>query len=274
MKSRYTVLSVGLLIAAILPRAQAIESTPVEFDDHVSDDNSPTYLDLLRLAWPGLQADKDQKDADKDRKDADKDLKDADKDLKDIVVAKCAPHRTFPHSDDASKWEGDSFSDPHLLSAAGPHQVMVTFKYEDVAQATAVLLFEVEPRPRLLDAIGITGMPDNTPLLIQTLSLTGGGKILTFTSAHTNTSLVDEQDTLVSLRDNHLDLIATFGFKQCCEKDDVEHLLNLSGSAGLISISVIEDTKQRRTYTATYKWDPEAKRYRAQSKALDRFTFK
>jgi hypothetical protein len=42
MKSLYTILSAGLLMGGILSRAQAIKLSPVEFDEHVSDDNSPT----------------------------------------------------------------------------------------------------------------------------------------------------------------------------------------------------------------------------------------
>ena len=235
MKSLYTILSAGLLFGGILSRAQTIESSPVEFDEHLSDDQSPTYLDLLRLVCSDLKADKDSKS---------------------VEVVKCVPHRTFGRADNASKWEGDSFSDPQLLPAGGPHQVMVGFNDSGETQALAIALFDLERRPKLLEAIEISGMPDNTPSLIEKLPLTGGGTILTFTSAHTNTSLVIEQDTLVSLRDNHLESVATFSFEQCCEKDDVQHLLKVSGSAGLIQISVIEDTKLRRTYRASYQWNP------------------
>jgi hypothetical protein len=253
MKSLYTILSAGLLLGGILSRAQTIESSPVDFDDHVSDENSPTYLDLLRLVCPDLKADQDPKS---------------------VVIAKCVPHRTFGVADEATKWEGVSFSDPQLLPAAGPHQVMLGFKFSGESQALAIALFDLEPRPKLLDAIEITGMPDNTPSLIAKLSLTGGGTILTFTSVHGNTSLVVEQDTLVTLRGNRLESVATLQFEQCCQKDDVERVFKVSGSADLIQIRVIEHTKLRRTYVASYQWNPATKRYVALSKALDRFTMK
>jgi hypothetical protein len=253
MKSLYTILSAGLLLGGTLSRAQKVESSPVEFDEHVSDENSPTYLDLLRLVCSDLKADGDSKS---------------------VVIAKCVPHRTFGVADEASNWEGVSFSDPQLLPGAGPHQVMLGFKFSGESQALAITLFDLEPRPKLLDAIEITGMPDNTPSLIAKLSLTGGGTILTFTSVHGNTSLVVEQDTLVTLRDNHMESVATLQFQQCCEKGDVERLFKVSGSADLIQILVIEKTKLRRTYAASFGWNPATKRYGALSKALDRFTLK
>jgi hypothetical protein len=253
MKSLYAILSAGLLFGGILSRAQTIESSPVDLDDHVSDENSPTYLDLLRLVCSDLKAEQDSKS---------------------VAIAKCVPHRTFGVADEASNWEGVSFSDPQLLPGAGPHQVMMSFKFAGESQALAIALFDLEPRPKLLDAIEITGMPDNAPSLIAKLSLTGGGTILTFTSVHGNTSLIVEQDTLVALRGNHLESVATLQFQQCCEKDDVERVFKVSGSTDLIQIRVIEHTKLSRTYVASYQWNPATKRYVALSKALDRFTIK
>jgi hypothetical protein len=253
MKSLYTILSAGLLLGGTLLPAQSIKSSPVDFDDHASDENSPTYGDLLRLVCSDVKAGQDPKS---------------------VVIAKCLPHRTFGVADEASNWEGASFSDPQLLPAAGPHQVMLGFKFAGESQALAIALFDLEPRPKLLDAIEITGMPDNTPSLIEKLSLTGGGTILTFISVHGNTSLVVEQNTLVTLRDNRLESVATLQFEDCCQKGDVEHLLKVSGSADLIQVRVIEHTKLGRTYAASYQWNPATKRYGALSKALDRFTMK
>jgi len=253
MKSLYTILSASLLLGGALSRAQSIESSPVDFDDRVSDENSPTYLDLLRLVCSGVKADKDSKS---------------------VVVTKCLPHRTFGVAGEVSNWEGASFSDPQLLPGAGPHQVMLGIKSTGESQALAIALFDLEPLPKLLDAIEITGMPDNTPSLIAKLSPMGGGTILTFTSVHGNTSLVVEQDTLVSLRGNHLESVVTLQFQQCCEKDDVERVFKVSGSADLIQVRVTEHTKLRRTYAASYLWNPATKRYAALSKALDRFVVK
>jgi len=253
MKSLYTILSAGLLLGGILSRAQTIESSPVEFDEHLSDDQSPTYLDLLRLVCTDLKADKDSKS---------------------VEIAKCVPHRTFGVAAQASNWEGDAFSDPRLLPAGGPHQLMMGFKYSGETQALVVALLDLEPRPKLLDAIEITGMPDNSPSFIEKLPLTGGGTVLVFTSVHGNTSLVVEQDTLATLRGNRLESVVTFQFEQCCEKDDIERRFKVSGSADLIQIRVIEDTKLHRTYAASYQWNPVTKRYGTLSKALDRFTLK
>lgn len=253
MKPLSTILSAALLLGATLSPAQSTKTSPVDFDDHAIDENSPTYADLIRLVCSDVKASQD---------------------AKSVEVAKCAPHRTFGVSDEASKWEGVSFSDPKLLPAAGPHQVMLSVKFSGESQALAVALFDLEPRPKLLDAIEITGMPDCNPSLIEKLSLTGGGTILTFTSVHSNTSLVVEQDTLVAVRDNHLESLVTLQFQQCCEKDDVERRFKVSGSADLIQVRVTEKTKVPRTYAASYQWNPTAKRYGTLSKALDRFAMK
>ncbi|HLK62388.1 MAG TPA: hypothetical protein VKU19_03055 [Bryobacteraceae bacterium] len=262
----YTLLFASLLTAGVLYAQSLPAKVSVDFDEPIADDSTTTYGDLIRLICPGLEINS-QKPS-------------------EATGSDCIAHRVMEAGMDPSTWEGVLFKDLSRIPAKtlGKDRMLVSFEGSDNTRGLGVALFEILPKPKLLDVIETTGAPDCAPSLYYDLPLAGGAEVLGFGSAHGNVGFADEQITLVSVRDNHLEKITSvwlqscsrtaFGYPGGCEaeKSDVERSLAATSPGGVLQLRVTEKRRATRTYTATYQWDPASKRYRATSDALAGFT--
>jgi hypothetical protein len=246
-------------LSAQLPTVKAIDN----FNDPVATGNKTTYADLIRIMCPGLQVDAAKPS--------------------EATASGCAPHRVMESGMTASTWEGVAFTKLSQIpvKTLGPDRILLSFEGGDFTRALGVALFQIRPRPKLLDVIETTGAPDCAPSLYFTLPLADGAQAFGFGSAHGNVGWVDQQITFVSLRDNHLEKVNSFFVKSCsrtafgapegCERGDVECELDAVNPAGVLQLRITEKRRTTRTYTAAYQWDPARKRYLATSNALAAF---
>jgi hypothetical protein len=264
-----TVLMAILLLAFAAPALRADDlHSPIQPGSKV------TYTDLLGVVFPGFERDKEDPQA--------------------IVADTSAPVR---QSDNSRKpWDGPlkvTAFDSARIRIPGPPQFLLTFHVDEgVGLGTnAFALFQLEPRPLLLDLIEASGAPDNPGGIVRTLSLGPHSDALIYGAYHSNSQQGYDKSAILYVWGGRIDTLTEVMLLNCrgCHDGDFEQsaVIDAVKDPGrefnqvAITIKLKRDADPpdtdhrprrrayRRVFSATFRWDPVKHKFTTLSKELD-----
>jgi hypothetical protein len=232
-----------------------------------------TYADLLGVVFPAFEADKDNPSA--------------------IVADTSAPVR---QSDNSRKpWDGPfkvTGYDSAGIRIPGRTHFLLTFHVddEDVLRANAFALFQLEPRPLLLDLIEAPGFPDDPGGIFRILPLGPHSDALIYGANHFNSQQGYRRSAILYVWDGRIDTLYEAMLLNCkgCEDGDFEQSIMIDGvkdpgrdfNQVAITIKLKRDADPadsdhrprrrayRRVFSGVFRWDPVKHRFATLSKEL------
>jgi hypothetical protein len=233
-----------------------------------------TYADLAGIVFPGFEPDKEDPSA--------------------IVADTSAPVR---QSDNSRKpWDGPvtvTAFDSAGVRIPGPPQFLLTFHVDDgVGLGTnAFALFQLEPRPKLLDLIEAPGFPDNPGGIVRTLTLGPHSDALIYGASHFNSQQGYEGSGILYVWGGRIETLYDVGLLNCkgCQDGDFEQSVTIDAvkdpgrefNQVAITIKLKRNADPadsdhrprrrayRRVFCGTFRWDPVKHKFTTLSKELD-----
>jgi hypothetical protein len=234
-----------------------------------------TYAGLLGIVFPGYEQDKDDPSA--------------------IVAGTSAPVRQTDGS--RKPWDRPlkvtGFGSVNIRIAGRP-QFLLTFQVDqgtDGGRTNAFALFQLEPRPVLLDLIEAPGFPDDPGHIVSVLNLGAQTEAIVYGCSHFNSSQVYEGSAILYVLGGQIHTLYGLGLLNCrgCNDGDFEESVAINAlkdpqrefNQVEIEVTLKRDADPldsehrprrrayRRVFSATYRWDPAKHGFTTLSKELE-----